>query len=108
MPPLEGEARRRFLASAQQDFIDYSLIADAEVTIEGDRLVLRLPLAGGSSATESLRSAIGDWQLAMSTCRINADGQWAVTRRRASRGLRHPVSGIRNRHPGVLRTTRPV
>ncbi len=47
VPPLEGEARRRFLASAQQDFIDYSLIADAEVTIEGDRLVLRLPLAGG-------------------------------------------------------------
>ena len=35
VPPLEGEARRRFLASAQQDFIDYSLIADAEVTIEG-------------------------------------------------------------------------
>ncbi len=46
VPPLEGEARRRFLASAQQDFIDYSLVADAEVTIEGDRLVLRFPLTG--------------------------------------------------------------
>lgn len=45
VPPLEGEARRRFLASAQQDFIDYSLVADAEVAIEGDRLVLRVPLA---------------------------------------------------------------
>ena len=46
VPPLEGEARRRFLASAQQDFIDYSLIADAEASIEGDRLVLRFPLGG--------------------------------------------------------------
>jgi len=46
VPPLEGEARRRFLASAQQDFVDYSLIADAEAAVEGDRLVLRIPLAG--------------------------------------------------------------
>lgn len=46
VPPLEGEARRRFLASAQQDFIDYSLIADTEAAIEGDRLVLRIPLTG--------------------------------------------------------------
>lgn len=44
VPPLEGQARRRFLESAQLDFIDYSLVADAEVAIEGDHLVLRLPL----------------------------------------------------------------
>jgi hypothetical protein len=44
VPPLEGEARRRFLESAQLDFIDYSLVADAAVSIEGDHLVLRLPL----------------------------------------------------------------
>ena len=46
VPPLEGEARRQFLASAQQDFIDYSLVADAEVAVEGDHLVWRIPLAG--------------------------------------------------------------
>lgn len=46
VPPLEGEARRQFLASAQQDFIDYSLVADASVSIEDGALVLRLPLDG--------------------------------------------------------------
>lgn len=45
VPPLEGEARRRFLESAQLDFIDYSLVGDAEAAIEGGHLVLRLPLA---------------------------------------------------------------
>ena len=45
VPPLEGEARRKFLAGAQQDFIDYSLIADAAAAIEGSELVLRIPLA---------------------------------------------------------------
>ncbi len=29
IPPLEGEARRAFMASAQQDFTDYSLVAEA-------------------------------------------------------------------------------
>jgi hypothetical protein len=46
VPPLEGDARRRFLASAQQDYIDYSLVADAEASVEGDSLVLRIPLSG--------------------------------------------------------------
>lgn len=45
VPPLEGEARRSFLAQAQQDFIDYSLIADAQWEIEGSDLVLRMALA---------------------------------------------------------------
>lgn len=44
VPPLEGEARRRFLESAQWDFVDYSLVADATAAVEGDELVLRLPL----------------------------------------------------------------
>jgi len=47
VPPLEGEARRAFLASAQQDFTDFSLIADAEVTVDEGALVLRIPLAQG-------------------------------------------------------------
>jgi hypothetical protein len=47
VPPLEGEARRRFLASAQQDFIDYSLVGDAQAAVEGGHLVLRIPLTDG-------------------------------------------------------------
>lgn len=46
IPPLEGEARRRYIESAQQDFVDYSLIADAEVSVEEGTLVLRVPLGG--------------------------------------------------------------
>jgi hypothetical protein len=46
VPPLEGEARRRFLESAQQDFIDYSLVADATVAVEDGELVLRIPVEG--------------------------------------------------------------
>lgn len=45
VPPLEGDARRRFLASAQQDYIDYSLVADAVATVEDGSLVLRIPLS---------------------------------------------------------------
>lgn len=44
VPPLEGEARRSFMAAAQQDFIDYSLVADADWELAGDALVLRIPL----------------------------------------------------------------
>jgi hypothetical protein len=44
VPPLEGEARRTFLASAQQDYTDYSLVSDAAWEIEGDALVLRIAL----------------------------------------------------------------
>jgi len=44
IPPLEGDARRRFMASAQLDFVDYSLIADAKVVVEDGALVLRVPL----------------------------------------------------------------
>jgi len=45
IPPLEGEARRAFMASAQEDFTDYSLVADASWEIEDGALVLRIPLA---------------------------------------------------------------
>jgi hypothetical protein len=46
VPPLEGEARRQFIESAEQDFTDYSLIASAEWTVEEGALVLRIPLGG--------------------------------------------------------------
>ena len=35
------------MASAQQDFTDYSLVADASWELEDEALVLRIPLASG-------------------------------------------------------------
>jgi hypothetical protein len=45
VPPLEGEARRRFMEAAQQDFIDFSLVADAKPSVEDGHLVLRIALS---------------------------------------------------------------
>ncbi len=45
VPPLEGEARRTFIAAAEQDYVDYSLIADASWAVEDGSLVLRIELA---------------------------------------------------------------
>jgi hypothetical protein len=44
IPPLEGEARRRFVESAEQDFVDYALIGRAEWEVTDDDLVLRIAL----------------------------------------------------------------
>ncbi len=44
IPPLEGEARRSFIAAAEQDFQDYSLVASADWSVEDGALVLRIPL----------------------------------------------------------------
>ncbi|MEE9582321.1 MAG: hypothetical protein V3W36_05210 [Acidimicrobiia bacterium] len=49
IPPLEGDARRTFMASAQQDFTDYSLVAEASWELEDGALVLRIPLAPSES-----------------------------------------------------------
>ncbi len=46
IPPLEGEARRAFVAQAEKDYLDYSLVGNASWAVEGDSLVLRVPLAG--------------------------------------------------------------
>ena len=45
IPPLEGEARRVWVASAENDYMDYSLIGRAEWSVEEDALVLRIPLS---------------------------------------------------------------
>jgi hypothetical protein len=49
IPPLEGEARRLFIESAQQDFLDYSLISDASWAVEDGVLVMRIDLDGEGS-----------------------------------------------------------
>lgn len=46
IPPLEGEARRKFIAAKEQDFLDYSLVGAASWAVEEGHLVLRIPLAG--------------------------------------------------------------
>ena len=46
IPPLEGEARRIWIDSAEKDYMDYSLIGRAEWAVEDDALVLRIPLKG--------------------------------------------------------------
>jgi hypothetical protein len=46
IPPIEGEARRRYIEAAEQDFSDYSLVASAEWSVDDDCLVLRIPLGG--------------------------------------------------------------
>lgn len=44
IPPLEGEARRRFIEQAELDHLDFALIGSASWSVEGDQLVLRIPL----------------------------------------------------------------
>lgn len=46
VPPLEGQARKSFIETAERDFVDYSLIASAEWSVEDGKLVLRIPLSG--------------------------------------------------------------
>ena len=46
IPPLEGDARRAFIASAEQDYQDYMLVSSASWSVEDGQLVLRIPLEG--------------------------------------------------------------
>jgi hypothetical protein len=46
IPPLEGEARRVWIDSAENDYMDYSLVGRAEWAVEDEALVLRIPLKG--------------------------------------------------------------
>ena len=44
LPPIGGEERTMFIRQAQNDFQDFSIIADAAATIEDGVLVLRVDL----------------------------------------------------------------
>ncbi len=46
VPPLEAEARRSFIAQAEKDYLDYSLVGSASWAVEEGHLVLRIPLGG--------------------------------------------------------------
>ena len=46
VPPLENDARRAFIAQAESDFLDFSLVASATWAVEDGHLVLRIPTGG--------------------------------------------------------------
>jgi hypothetical protein len=47
LPPVAGAERQKFIAQAQTDFTDFSLVANADWEVEDGHLVLRIPLGGG-------------------------------------------------------------
>lgn len=49
LPPVAGEERKQFIAQAETDFLDYSLIGAASWTVENNELILRIPLQPRSS-----------------------------------------------------------
>jgi hypothetical protein len=44
LPPVAGEERLRFIRQAETDFQDFSIIGDAEATLEEGVLTLRVDL----------------------------------------------------------------
>jgi hypothetical protein len=44
IPPIEGPERKRFIEQAKVDFMDYSMLGDAEASIEDGVLTLRVDL----------------------------------------------------------------
>ena len=44
LPPVAGAERQRFLKQAEEDFLDFSLVAAAQWSVEDGHLVLRIPL----------------------------------------------------------------
>jgi hypothetical protein len=44
LPPVEGEGRREFMRQAQLDFQDFAMIGDAEASLDGGVLTLRIDL----------------------------------------------------------------
>lgn len=47
LPPVGGEERRRFIAQAEADFMDYAMIGDADASLEDGVLTLRIDLRSG-------------------------------------------------------------
>ena len=44
IPPIEGPERRRFVERMQIDYQDFAMLGDAEATLEGGILTLRVDL----------------------------------------------------------------
>ncbi len=46
LPPVAGSERQKFIQQAEEDHIDFSLVANAAWAVEEGQLVLRIPLGG--------------------------------------------------------------
>jgi limonene-1,2-epoxide hydrolase len=44
MPPIEGPERARFVERARLDYMDYAMLGDAEGSLDGGVLTLRIDL----------------------------------------------------------------
>lgn len=44
LPPVEGPERQRFRRQAQEDFMDFAMLGDAQATLDGGILTLRVDL----------------------------------------------------------------
>ncbi len=44
LPPVGGEERQQFIRQAEEDFMDFAMIADAKPSIEDGVLTLRIDL----------------------------------------------------------------
>ena len=51
MPPIEGAERQAFIQRAQQDFVDYAMLADATATLDKGILTLTIDLRPPSEST---------------------------------------------------------
>jgi hypothetical protein len=50
LPPVEGPERIRFKERAQQDFLDFALIGDAETSFDDGVITLRIDLRPSTNA----------------------------------------------------------
>jgi hypothetical protein len=48
LPPVEGPERKRFIEQAQNDYMDFAMIGDAEAELVEGILTLRIDLRAGS------------------------------------------------------------
>jgi hypothetical protein len=44
VPPIEGAERMRFIEQAQLDYMDFAMLGDAQATLDGGILTLRIDL----------------------------------------------------------------
>ncbi len=47
LPPVAGEERKLFIEAREKDYLDFNLVGSATWAVEGDHLVLRIPLRPG-------------------------------------------------------------
>lgn len=52
IPPIEGPERRRFVEQAQLDYMDFAMLADADITLDEGVLTLRIDLRPRDDTSE--------------------------------------------------------